>query len=526
MKSRRVQILIVVLVLLVVGGVVAFENYRANAQASSTSNLQTTTVSRGTISTSVVAAGTVRARQSAQLTWQASGNVGTIDVQAGQVVTAGQVLATLSNANIPQSVVSAQADLVAAKQALADLLNSTTAQAQALQNLQNAQTALNNYQNNFPTTQAQAQADLATAQSNLAIAQNRRAAMNTAQASQANINAAQSAYDQAVAAVKSAQAVVDSLTPDQNDPQYTAARTALAKAENTRDAALVTLQWYLGKPNAQDIANADSAVAAAQTTLAKAQQAWEAVKNGPDQTQLALLQAQLADAQRASELVKNGPNPDDLAAAKARISGDQTIINTMSIIAPFAGTVTDISNQLNDQVSSGSAAFRIDDLSHIEVDVTVAEIDIPKVQMGMPVEMTFDALGGKAYTGKVVKVALVGTSSQGVVNFIVTVELTNPDSSVKPGMTAAVSIITSSKENVLVVPNRAIQNSNGQHVVNILSQGNVLAVPVKLGLTNDTQSEITAGNLNVGDTVVLNASSVTTTASRGGGLFGGIFRVR
>jgi HlyD family secretion protein len=524
MRSRRNQVILVFLILLVVGGVIAFEYFRANAQAqTTTSNLQTTTVARGTISSSVVAAGTVSARQSAQLTWKASGYVGSIDVQAGQVVTAGQVLATLSDSDIPQNVVSAQADLVAAKQALSDLLSSTTAQAQALQNLQNAQTALNNYQNNFPSTQAQAQANLTTAQNNLAIAQNRRAAMNSARASQADINGAQAAYDNAAAAVKAAQAVVDGLSPSSGS-QYTAARANLSRAENTRDAALVTLQWFLSKPNAQDIANADAAVAQAQAAVAQAQTAWDKVKNGQDPTQLALLQAQLSDAQRASDLVKNGPNPDTLAAAQARVAGDQATINTMNITAPFTGTITDIANVINDQVSNGTAAFRIDDLSHLQVAVTIAEIDIPKIQLGMPADLTFDALGSKSYTGKVTEVSPVGTSSQGVVNFGVTLDMTNPDKNVRPGMTAAVSIITSSKQNVLVLPNRAIHTSGGQHVVTVLSAGNLTDVPVTLGLTNDTQSEIASGNLNVGDSVVLNATTLTTTSQGGGGIFGGIFR--
>jgi HlyD family secretion protein len=525
MKSRRGRVILGIVVLLVVGGVIAFAYFRANAQAPSTSTLQTTTVTRGTISSSVVAAGTINARQSATLNWQAEGNVGTIDVQVGQVVTAGQVLATLSSDAIPQNVISAQADLLAAQQALKDLMNSTTAQAQALQTLQNAQTALNNYQNNFPATQAQAQADLTTAQNNLAIAQNRREAMNSARASQADINAAQAAYDRAVAAVKAAQAVVDGMTPASTDPQYTAARANLAKAENTRNAALVTLQWYLGKPNAQDIANADTAVAQAQSALAQAQQAWDLVKDGPDPTQLALLQAQLSDAQRAYALVQNGPNPDDVAAAKARIAGDQATINTMKITAPFSGTVTEVSNLPNDQVSSGTAAFRIDDLSHLEVNVSIAEIDIPKIQVGMPAEMTFDALGSKTYNGKVTEVSPVGTTTQGVVNFGVTVELTNPDKNVLPGMTAAVNIITSSKQNVLLLTNRAIHTTGGQHVVTVLSEGNLVNVPVTLGLTNDTESEIASGNIHEGDTVVLNASVLSTTTNNRGGVFGFFGRI-
>jgi multidrug efflux pump subunit AcrA (membrane-fusion protein) len=102
--------------------------------------------------------------------------------------------------------------------------------------------------------------------------------------------------------------------------------------------------------------------------------------------------------------------------------------------------------------------------------------------------------------------------------------MTNADSNVRPGMTAAVSIITASKQNVLLLPNRAIHSSGGQHVVTVLNAGNLVDVPVTLGLTNDTQSEIVSGNLNVGDTAVLNATSLTTTTTQGGGGIFGIFR--
>jgi RND family efflux transporter MFP subunit len=285
------------------------------------------------------------------------------------------------------------------------------------------------------------------------------------------------------------------------------------------------LQWYLGKPNEQDIAQADTAVAQAQSALATAQNAWDLVKDGPDQTQLALLKSQVNDAQQAYDLVKSGPNPYDLAAAQARIAGDQATINDMKITAPFSGTITDASSLLNDQTSAGTAAFRLDDLSHLLVDVTVAEIDIPSVKVGMPVEMTFDALSGKAYTGKVTEVDQVGASSQGVVSFGVTVELDKPDGAVLPGMTAAVNIITSTHKNVLVLPNRAIHTVNGKKIVTVLSEGKQVTVPVTLGLTNDTQSEIVDGDLQEGDSVVVNATA-TTQNTGGGGIFGFFGRLR
>lgn len=506
MKSRKTQIIVGIIGLLVIGAVVAVLYTRANAQtATTTTNVQTATISLGNISSSVVAAGSVRAQQTATLSWQNTGSVEAVNVKAGDVVTAGQVLATLSPDHMPQNVISAQADLGAAQQALNSLLNSTTPQATALKALQDAQTAYNDYVNNFPATQAIANANVITATTALATAQSHRLALNYGRATQATIDAAQAAYDQASAALKAAQKAYDAVAGlPENSPARSSAQLRLYAAQNTYTTDLGILNWYTGTPTAADIAAADSAVAKAQQALNQAQAAWDLVKGGPDQTVVATLKATVDDAQRAYDLVKNGPNADDVAAAKARISADQATINTMSITAPFNATVTSVSVLPNDQVSSGTTAFRLDDLTHLLVDVSVAEIDIPNIQAGQPAVMTFDAINGKTYNGKVTVVSTTGTTSSGVVNFTVTVEITNPDKNIHPGMTAAVNIITATNKNVLLVPSRAIHTTtNGKHTIIVLSEGNQTSVPVTVGLTNDTQTEISGSGINQGDTVVL-----------------------
>ncbi len=83
---------------------------------------------------------------------------------------------------------------------------------------------------------------------------------------------------------------------------------------------------------------------------------------------------------------------------------------------------------VGDQVNAGTVSFRIDDLSHLLVDVQITEVDINRVKVGQPAKMTFDAISGKEYNGKVTEVANFGVTQQGVVNFTVTVELTDAGS--------------------------------------------------------------------------------------------------
>ncbi len=526
MKRKGIWIFVVILLLAAVGvGGYVFLNGRRQA-AASTNSLQTSPVLQGTMTTSVLATGSVRAIQSVSLAWQAGGIVDQVMVKTGDKVSANQVLATLKPDSLSQNVISAQADLANAQKNLDDLLNSQVPAVQAKAAVEAAQKAVDDYTINFPMTQAQAQAALAKAQDNLTTMQDRRDALNVSRASQADIDAAHAAYILAQQDVDRAQAAANQLTNlSKEDPQRAMALTRLADTEKRRDAALATLNWYEGKPSEQDIATADANLAQAQAALAQAQYNWERVKDGPNATDLAMLKAQLADTQRAYERIKDGPDPADVAAAQARVAAAQAAVNQSTIQAPFDGVVTDVQVLPGDQATNGKAAFRIDTMNRLLVDLQVSEVDVPSIKLDQPVNMTFDAIPEKAYEGKVTEVSMVGAATQGIVQFGVTVEFTNPDENVRPGMTASVSIVTQKKTDVLMVPNRAIHVQNGQRYVFVLFEGKQVQTPVTVGLTNETNSEVTSQGLHEGDEVVIPTTSTTTNSNRPfGGMFGGMGR--
>jgi HlyD family secretion protein len=233
---------------------------------------------------------------------------------------------------------------------------------------------------------------------------------------------------------------------------------------------------------------------------------------------LALAEAQLGDARRAYERVKNGPDPADVAAAEARVAAAQSTLNMARIIAPFSGTVTQAEPSTGDQVSPGAVAFRVDDLSHLLVDVQVSEVDINSVALGQTVTLTFDAILGKDYHGEVVEVGQAGETLQGVVNFTVTVELTDADEMVKSGMTAGVSIVVKEMKDVVLVPNRAVRLVDGERVVYVLKENMPVKLKVRLGQSSDTMSVVVGGDLKEGDQVILNPP---LEFQGGGGPFGG-----
>ncbi len=227
---------------------------------------------------------------------------------------------------------------------------------------------------------------------------------------------------------------------------------------------------------------------------------------------------QLNDSIAALYALERSPNPDDLSAAQARLQAAQTTVDSQSLTAPFAGTITEVDIKPGDQVTPASNAFRLDNLDRLLVDVLVSEVDINSIKVGQPVNLSFDAILDKQYNGVVSQVAPVGDVLQGVVQFNVTVELTDADENVKPGMTAAVNIIVNQVNNVLLVPNRAVRLINGQRVVYVLSNGQLKKVNISLGATSDTQSQVVEGELQAGDKVVLNPPQ--DLFSSGGGPFG------
>jgi len=464
--------LIIVISLLMILTIAIFW-MRNRGQTATQGAYQTVVTKRGSLMATIGATGTVRSNQSANLAWQTSGTIGEIQVSLGENVLKGDILASLLPDSLPQNIILAQSDLVNAQRALENVINSTTAQAQAQLALANAQKA---YDDAKWTRQ-----NLETGRNNADAAANAEAQYIIANKALEN---AQAAYDR-----------LKSLADD--NPIKAQAYSTLYAAQQTVKTRLNAWNWYKNQANSQDIFEADA--------------------------KLALAEAQLQDAQREWDRLKNGPDPADISSAQARVTASQATIKSASILAPFSGTITEVRPMSGDQVSPGSLAFRIDDLSHLLVDVQVSEVDINGIKVGQPVTLSFDAILDVIYNGKVVSVAQVGNTNQGAVTFSVTVELTEMDDRVKPGMTSAVTIIVNQLDNVLLVPNRAVRLVDTQRVVYILVNGVAKEIEITLGATSGIDSEVLSGDLKEGDLIILNPSLNIHPGSGNGGGMGGMF---
>lgn len=230
---------------------------------------------------------------------------------------------------------------------------------------------------------------------------------------------------------------------------------------------------------------------------------------------LALKESRLDDARRTYERLLGGADSAEVTAAEARVAAAQSTLDMVYLIAPFDGTITQANPAVGDQVSAGTIGFRVDDLSHLLVDVQVSEVDINSVSLSQPATLTFDAILGREYHGEVVQVGQAGDTVQGVVSFTVTIELRDADELVKPGMTAAVNIVIEEVQDVVLIPNRAVRLVDGNRVVYVLVDDQPVQVKVRLGASSDTASVMVEGDIKEGDLIILNPPS------SGGGMFGG-----
>jgi HlyD family secretion protein len=442
--------------------------------------VRTVAAKTGTITSSVSATGTVRASQTVTLNWQTTGEIEQFNVKVGDKVTKSEALANLVTESLPQDVILAQSSLVTDQQNLDSVKNSNTPTAKALLALANAQVALEKAQQTVTSTEWV------------------RGSSDQVDAANANLVLAKQS-------LQKAQDFFDKFSKvDPSNPEYAQAYSQYAAAQQAEASAQANLDYLQGHYTASE-----ASVSAGE---------------------LAVAQAAYDDAKREWDRLQNGPDASDIAAAQAKVDSDQALIDEAKLTAPFDGTVTQIYGQAGDQVSNaGTNAIRIDDLSHYLMDISVSEMDISSVKVGQSATVTFDAISTKTYNGMVTSVSQAGTVSQNLTYFTVTLELTDADSQVLPGMTATADIIANQIDNALLVPTASIVTSFNRKSVYVMRNGTPVSVEVTTGSVSGIYTQIVSGSIKAGDLIVANPTTMNQSRSLfqsllGGGAAGATFR--
>ena len=154
-----------------------------------------------------------------------------------------------------------------------------------------------------------------------------------------------------------------------------------------------------------------------------------------------------------------------------------------------------------------------EDLTKMQIEASVVEADIAKVKEGQKVEFSVDSFPDEIFEGVVTQVRNNPITTSNVVTYQVIIGIDNKDLKLKPGMTANVDIITAQKQNVLLVPNKALRfyttDEKGEvkrykdKGVWILKDKKPVRINVTTGVSDDDKTEISSREIKAGDEVIL-----------------------
>jgi len=182
--------------------------------------------------------------------------------------------------------------------------------------------------------------------------------------------------------------------------------------------------------------------------------------------------------------------------ARAALEEAKDRLTETKIYAPSAGTILDRIVNPGQVITAGTATggetlLTLADLSRLYVLVQVDEADVAKVLAGQTARITADALPGKHFLGKVLRVAPQGKVESNVTVFDVTVEITGEGRELlRPMLSANVEIEIGEAKDVVLIHRRALRQQGGKTEGGVVGQG---AVPGEGGLADDRQVEIRAG---------------------------------
>ncbi|GEM_PF-391554 len=336
---------------------------------------------------------------------------------------------------------------------------------------------------------------------------------------ESSLASAQNRVTQAEETLQDAQKNLAELQGGPTALELTRAETKVTQAEYTLAKAQENLAEIEAGPDPSEVTRAETQVAQAEYNLAKGQETLADIEAGSDPSEVTRAEAQvaqaeynLAKAQDTLAKTEAGPDPKEIEVAQARVisaqanlEGAQAALEAATMVAPFDGTIISVGAEKGDLVSSNAIVVTLADLTNLRVLAIVDETDISNVEIGQEVEATFDAFPGLSFLGQVLEVPLQGTLSQNVLTYEVPVSLEGAEGvALKTGMTANLNIVVGRRENALLVPAMAVQQSEEGPVVMVQDtpQGTAVATPVQVGLSDGTYVEIVSGLIE-GDRVVV-----------------------
>jgi HlyD family secretion protein len=467
--NKKRALIFIGLAALACAGVAYFSSRSQAATTTTASQTQVGKVTQATLSAVVESAGSVTPKAENNLSFGVSGTVSKVNVKVGDLVKKGDVLAALDTTDLELALAQAEQAYLS-QQATYSLTVS-------------------------PDPNDVAAADLAVSNAAAAyqLAQQKYKVNSTdsVMLSCNNLDNLKKTYDDAVNAYNAHAA--DWRVQVNGTADLSPQKSQLDRAKAAYEQGVINCNLAKNSVN-------DTGVKSAYAALVQAKANLENLKNPSERT---LLAAKVA-----------------LDQAKVDLEDARQNVEEAKIVAPFDGIVTAVAPVAGGP-GSGSTVISLADIGEYHVDVLIDETEISQLQVGQEAEITFDALTDTTVTGEVARIDPAGTISNGVVNYIVRINLDPTEAALRTNMTANARVILDIHSNVLAVPGGAIrQDAQGYYVNVVGSDGTAQRVDVTTGYTDGDLTEV-AGDLQVDQQVYISEPTNTEQQpGRGFGLFG------
>ena len=507
MNSRTLRILIV-LGVVVLAAVFAGARWRERAKPK-TEVGRTVTVTRGDMTVKVSENGTLEPVTQVDVKSRVAGRVLRVYVREGDTVRAGAPIASVDPTEVQRQVAGVEAQMASARAGLRQaeenyrvaMDQNRLAIRRAEIQLANARVGLRDAEVGLKQARAQlAQAAAPSRNQDLDVA---RATVRSAESRLANAKLTLTRRQNLVAKGFLSQSEAD------------AAQLEVQVAEADLRSANERVDLLAEGPRKEDINASRVGIESAQVRVESARVAVESARNAlaTEKANTAQAKLRVRDVERARA---------DIAQIENTLAQQNVQLSETRIVAPIGGEVIGKFIEEGELIASATAGFAqgavivsVADLSRMQVRVNINEVDVPRLKVGMPVEIRVDGLPGKVYMGRVAAISPAsqganqkGTSAQqssgstqSVVRFEVKISVENADRKLRPGMTAGVSVILDKKGGTLLLSGEALQA--GDKVTVVTGEGDTAKKEtraVEVGLRNESTVEILSG-LKEGDKV-------------------------
>lgn len=405
-------------------------------------NVETAKVERRTITQEVSATGNVKPVNSVDLAFETSGRVASINAKVGDVVSAGQVLASLDSSELSTQLDKAKADLASQQAAL-----------------QKSQIDLNNYYGNIINT-----VNGAYTSANDAV----RIKIDALFTDDETINPKltfDSTNSQGKIDAQNQRAVISNMlnvwisqiNSLGASPSQSALETALSNAKTN----LNTIYSFLNLLMDTTINSPSLSVSTLVTYKTDINDARSEIDTAASNVTALLqnisLQKAVIDSKQA-DIISYQAGVDNINAQMAKTA----------LISPISGTVTRQDAKVGEIAAANAVIASVISAGNYEIDSYIPEVDIARIKVGNSAKVTLDAYGNDViFDATVISIDPGETITEGVATYLTKFHFSKPDARIKPGMTANIDIVSASHDNALSLPQRAIQKQGDREFVSV-----------------------------------------------------------